>query len=149
MLFQKLKQHRYDFAEVKMTFGIKHKIILFSTLLTFLAFTYDTLPHLLLELLHGLFESVEYILHGCIEHLFETGTHDTQIIVFYILFSIISYGLYRLYRFLPRCYQSCKNSLANDKAQILAYWHSLSLLTRLKYYSFLVIALSCWLFFGF
>lgn len=148
MLFQKLKRLPFTFGEIKMQYGVQHKLIFFSTFLIFLSLTYDSLFHLLAVLLHGLFESLEYVLDGCIEHLFDTGTHKTQVIVFYILVLLISYGLYRFYRFLPCCYHRLKTSLAHDKAEILSYWHFLPLLKKIKYSTSLITILSCWLYFS-
>ena len=149
MLFQRLKQHDHNFGDLKMNFGIHHKIMLLSALIIFVSFTYDSLFHLIIGLLHGIFESVEYVLDGCIEHLFDTGTHKTQVIVFYILVLFISYGFYRIYCFIPRCCRRIKTSLVNDKAEVLSYWHSLSFLKKLKYSSIVILILGCWFFLGF
>ena len=132
-----------------MNFGVHHRIMLLSATMIFISFTYDSLFHLLIEFLHGIFESVEYVLDGCVESLFETQTHETQIIVFYTLALIISYGLYRIYCFVPRCCRAVKTSLANDKAEVLSYWHSLSFFKKLQYSSAVIFILSCWFFLGF
>ncbi len=132
-----------------MNFGVKHKIILLSALSTFIVFAYDSVFHILFVILHGLFEWAEYFLDGCIEHLLETSTHETQVIVFYILVSLISYGLYRFYCSLPHRYQQFKNSLVKDKAEILTCWHALSFLSKIKYTSIFLAALSLWFYFGF
>lgn len=132
-----------------MSFGIHHKIMLLSALVIFISFTYDSLFHLLIGLLHGIFESVEYVLDGCVESLFETQTHETQIIVFYTLALIISYGFYRIYCFVPRCCRSIKASLVNDKAEVVNHWHSLSFFKKLQYSFAILLILSGWFFLGF
>ncbi len=132
-----------------MTIGIHHKFILLSTILLLTLFNYDSVLHWLAVLLHCLFESVEYVLDGCVEHVFDTGTHDTQIIVFYLLMSLIGYGIYRFYCVLPGYYQRAKIHLAHDKAEMLNYWQFLPLFKKLQYSSTLAVLVSGWLYFGF
>jgi len=52
--------------------------------------------HLLLTILHTLFEWTEATLDFIIEVIFDTTVHNTQIVVFYILIAAMIYGLYRL-----------------------------------------------------
>ncbi|MEQ1637986.1 MAG: hypothetical protein ABL903_14985 [Methylococcales bacterium] len=84
------------------------------------------LLHLLLELFHILFEFVEITLDGVVEHLFHTDTHQTQVIVFYIICSIGLLLLYRLKLALPRYYKRLQNSmqlsLAQAKTRLAQYW---------------------------
>lgn len=67
-----------------------------------------SLLHLLFEILHLTFEFIESALDQMVEHLFHTDTHETQLIVFYILCSVAVYFLYRLARAVPRYYQHLK-----------------------------------------
>lgn len=105
------------------------------------------LPDMLLELLHGLlelimeavhllFEMLESALDTIIEHTLNTGTHQTQIIVFYIIAFAAFYGLVRLWRAVPRVYQRCKESITSTKAfykaQAEDYWHGLQFAQKLK-----------------
>ena len=69
------------------------------------------LTHLLFEVFHLLFEIVEVALDHLIEHLFHTELHQTQVIVFYILFTIGLYCAYRLWRVGKKCYYRLKNYL--------------------------------------
>ncbi len=129
-----------------MTIGIHHKFILLSITLIVMLFNYDSVLHWLAVLLHYLFESLEYVLDGCVEHVFDTATHDTQVIVFYLLVLLISYSVYH---FTPRCYQRIRQQIANDKAEMLNYWQFLPLPKKIKYSTSLLVILSCWLYFGF
>lgn len=99
------------------------------------------IPHtvfgLLLELFHLLFEGIESSLDTIIELLFETGGHETQIIVFYIMFAAMGYGGYRLWKAMPCYWQKIKNywtAVYKDyKTALLAYWQRLSLFGKIKF----------------
>lgn len=132
-----------------MTLNIHQKIILAFVLFTFVIFMYEELFHLLIGLFHALFESLEHILDIGIEHLLETDTHETQVIVFYILFAFILYGLYRFYRFLPRWYDKLKKNLHQQKIETQAQWHNLPLIQRFEWWSFFVLFISGLIFFSF
>jgi len=57
---------------------------------------------LIFEVADVTFEAVETMLDHLVEHLFHTGLHDTQVIVFYIIVSTLAYPLYRLARVVLR-----------------------------------------------
>lgn len=149
MSILKLKQYTPGFGEMRVTLNIHQKIILAFVLFTFVVFMYEELFHLIVGILHGTFESVEHILDMGIEQLLDTSTHETQVIVFYILVAIIFYGLYRFYRFLPRWYNSLKKSLYQQKIDTLSQWHALPLIQRFEWWSFLIVFICCFLFFSF
>jgi hypothetical protein len=92
---------------------------------------------LTLEFAHILFEWAEVSLDTLIELLFETDLHDTQIIVFYIIMSAISYAAYRLLRLLPAAYRRLKHNLLTrwmlQKTRLLQWWYSLSLPDKIKW----------------
>lgn len=69
------------------------------------------LLHLLLEAMHILFEVVELSLDHLIEHLFHTDLHQTQVIVFYIIMSMLAAAAFFLWRALPRIGSYFKNLL--------------------------------------
>lgn len=91
---------------------------------------------LLVELLDILFEGAEITLDHIIELLFDTGLHDTQIIVFYILFAIIGYGLYRFCRMVPGFFLRVQSYLVAfweyNKIRTYLYWRGLTLIERIK-----------------
>jgi hypothetical protein len=149
MRILKLKQQYPGFGEMRMTLNIHQKIVLASILVTFVVLMYEELFHLFVGLFHGLFESIEHILDISIEHLLETNTHETQVIVFYILVSVIFYGLYRFYRFLPRWYNNLKKNLHQQKIETQAQWQGLSLIQRFEWWLFFIAFISCLLFFSF
>jgi large-conductance mechanosensitive channel len=144
-----LKQHNADFGRVRMTLNIHQKIVLSLILFTVVISMYDDIFHLLISVLHGVFEWVEHILDIGIENLLETGTHETQVIVFYILVTLIFLGLYRLYRFFPRWYNNLKKSLHLQKIETLSQWQALSLSKKFEWWLFFIVFFSCLLFFSF
>lgn len=149
MRILKLKQHHSDFEELDLSLNIHQKIVFAFVLINFFLLAYDGLFQIIIGIFHALFESVEHLLDLCIEHLLDTGTHETQVIVFYILVAFIFFGLYRLYRFLPRWYDKLKKNLSRQKLNILSEWHRLPLLQRFEWWSFFVVYFACLVFFSF
>jgi hypothetical protein len=89
-----------------------------------------------LELGHILFEFIEEILDKSVEHIFHTDRHQTQVIVFYLMLSIVFGGIYYLWRVLPPlCRQSKEKLLAAwfwHKTRAFCYWQQLSLINKIK-----------------
>ncbi|WP_027157877.1 hypothetical protein [Methylobacter luteus] len=56
--------------------------------------------HLLAWVVYHTYELLEFILDEVIHHVFETSRHTTQVIVFYLMLGMLSYGLYRLAKLL-------------------------------------------------
>ena len=104
---------------------------------------------LFIEFLDICFEWIESTLDHLVEHLFETDLHDTQIIVFYILMTVLAIVLYRLYLFLPkvvkRIYQNILVYFTCQKIRLLIFWEEQSLLGKIKYISLSVGVLYIWL----
>jgi hypothetical protein len=92
------------------------------------------LLHLLLELVHVLFEFIELTLDGLVEHLFHTDLHQTQVIVFYLMWTIALFLLYRLKLMLPRYYRRLQETILTTwlwhKARLIQYWSSVSLIQK-------------------
>ena len=99
---------------------------------------------LIFEVAHLVFEWIETALDHVIEHFFHTGLHDTQIIVFYVIVSVLAYPLYRLARFLFsflfRLIKTIPIKYANYKIQWLLlrqdisyYWKNLPFISKLKW----------------
>jgi len=104
--------------------------------------------HLIFELIFEVadvtFESVETMLDHLVEHLFHTDLHDTQVIVFYIIISVLAYPLYRLVRVLlrylfriltaiPIKYADYKNQWLLLRQDISYYWQKLPFISKLKW----------------
>jgi hypothetical protein len=104
---------------------------IFGLLLEFLHFVLE----LLLEFTHLGFEFIESNLDHLIEHLFETDLHGTQVIVFYIIFFVLSFGLYRLWRFFPPFCLRIKNNLlaywSRKKAGLSYFWREQPLINKI------------------
>jgi hypothetical protein len=104
--------------------------------------------HLVFELIFEVadvtFEAVETMLDHLVEHLFHTGLHDTQIIVYYVIVSLLAYPFYRLmrvlFRFLFRLTTTIPIKYADYKIQCLLlrqdisyYWQKLPFISKLKW----------------
>jgi len=129
--------------------GIFIMIIMPGYIFELLIEFFHLLLELFMELLHICFEWIESTLDHLVEHLFETDTHDTQIIVFYILMTVLAIVLYRLYLFLPkvvkRIYQNILVYFTRQKIRLLIFWEEQSLLGKIKYISLSVGVLYIWL----
>lgn len=90
----------------------------------------------LLELAHILLEFVESALDKLVEHLFHTDLQTTQVIVFYLMLLPGIYIAYRLLRKLPpfcrQCTQNLLDTYAQTKIRTTSYWHSLTLIDKIK-----------------
>lgn len=129
-----------------MALNIHQKISLAFATAIFVFSMYDVLFHLLLGIVHVLFASTEHFLDLVVDHLFDMGSHETQIIVFYLLVSIIGGSLYKLYRLLPRWRDKFKQKLQQHKIETLAQWRGLSVLGKIAWWSFFITVINCWLF---
>lgn len=129
-----------------MTLNIHQKISLAVVTAIVLISMYDAVFHFLLWLLHILFESAEFILDHLIEGLFEIGNRETEIVVFYILISLIASVVYKFYRSLPRWKDKVKQSLERQKTQTLMQWQEMSVLGKMAWWSFFITTVNCWLF---
>jgi hypothetical protein len=66
--------------------------------------------------------------------------------VFYILISLIGGGGYSFYRLLPRWCDKFNRLLFEQKTETLNQWQTLSVLGKVGWWSFFMIAVNCWLF---
>jgi len=104
--------------------------------------------HLVFELIYEMadviFEAVETMLDNVVEKLFHTELHDTQIIVYYIIVSILAYPLYRLGRLMLRLlllliaaipvqYAHYKNQWLLLRQDVIYYWQQLPFIIKLKW----------------
>jgi hypothetical protein len=115
----------------------------------------DSGHHLLeifLHMLHLVFEFLESGLDHLIEHHFHTGTHETQLIVFYTL---VTFGLVALY-FLGRMassafVRSSKRLLlygSRKKSSCLYFWRHQTLLDKIKIVGIGTTAIVGYIYFG-
>jgi hypothetical protein len=117
-------------VELSLNFPDKYKIrrLLFWLIIAILFAAPTEVFHLLLGVLHTLFEWIETALDFIIDVVFDTKLHSTQIVVFYIMIGAIFYGFYRLWKGIPRFYGEKKQQLlmffSDEIASILAYWQA-------------------------
>ncbi len=110
------------------------------------------LSHTLWELAHLLFEVIEATLDHFVEHIFETDTHETQVIVFYSMSAMASIGLYFLLRATYGFFLTLKKNMTlawmENITRLLNYWAE-SALNKFKLIAmFNVGLLSCYLAFS-
>lgn len=133
-----------------------------------------TMPHLVFELIHMVFELVVELLHMAfelivegghllfeyveisldtvVELLFETDLHNTQIIVFYIIMSIIGFFIFRLSLRIPAFYRRQRDKLTAyvlwRKNRITLYWNAMGLRKKLQLLAIALGIISYMLFFS-
>ena len=132
-----------------MILNIHQKIGLLVVTAILMTSMYDLIFHFLLWLLHLLFESAEFMLDHLIEGLFEIGNRETEIVVFYLLVSLIATAIYKLCQFLPSWQHKLKQNVEQQKTETLTQWHELSALKKMAWWSFFLTAFNCWLYLSF
>jgi len=121
---------------------------------------YDVILHAVLVFLHLAFEWFELGLEEIIEHVFHTTRQQSQIIVFYLLWFMALFVLYRLWRALPSILNGFKGQLSQLKAQLLDaclecqlfikhYWREQSSIQKIKWVASLTLSLYSLTFFAF
>ena len=129
------------------------KILIQFILISVVITMYDVMLDSLFSIVHIAFEWFELALEELIEHIFHTNRQQSQIIVFYLLWSMALYGLYRLWRALPGFYTRFKEQLfaasSQTKSQIISYWREQSSIQRIKWVTSFTLSISCLAFFAF
>jgi hypothetical protein len=110
------------------------------------------LLHNLVELGHLLFELFEAALDHAVEHIFHTDTHETQIIVFYVMLSMALGVAHYLWWAMPRFFRTLKENLLATwlahKTRLSLYWAE-SAYNKFKLIAMFNAALTCVVLFGF
>jgi hypothetical protein len=120
-------------------------ILVFSLVWTF----QDVIWHLFISLLHSLamlfhyaFEFFEHSLEQVIEHAFHTNPRVAEIIVFYIMATLVCIIAYLILRKLPGWYCSCCDQVwlywHREKAKAKQFWQSQSLALKTIWYALAV-----------
>ncbi len=107
----------YLVAIAKLMLSIKMKWIAGSVFIGVLM-----MPDLMLELLHSIFELVEFTLDSLVEHLFHTDRHTSQVIVFYLLLSLLAVTAYQTIRRFRLWYAQSKAYFLNTGRRIDMVW---------------------------
>ncbi len=130
----------------------RFKAIIVGLVITTIVIFPEFLWHFVVGVLHLAFEWIEFALDFVIELVFETGLHNTQIIVFYILGVLALIGLYFLAKRVPKMLNNFQNKLnryRNDKkAALRLYWQQLPFLHKVQFVTLSLTALTLLLFFG-
>lgn len=108
------------------------KIIVQAVLIGIVISVHDVLLHALFGLAHMTFEWIELGLEVLVEHIFHTTRQQSQIIVFYLLWAFILFGLYRLWRLLPRFRNYLRATWARYRTHMGCYWRECSSLRKVK-----------------
>ena len=134
------------FLGKKMLLNIHQKISVYTATVLIVWLFYEQLFHLILHTAHILFEIAEHFLHLVIEHFFEIGTHETQIVVFYLLLSVICYQIYKFYRLLPKLLFQFKQLWQQQKTETLSQWQELDLRWKFLWSTFFLLIMNSGLF---
>ena len=105
------------FINLSLVKGILIRIFLIGLFISL----YDVLLHTIFIGLHLTFEWVEYMLEEIIEHTFHTNRKQSQLVVFYLLWLIGFFALYRLMIILYRVYESLKKQFSDRRCYYQAY----------------------------
>ena len=109
------------FKDVFINLSLVKGILIRIFLIGLFSSLYDVLLHTLFVVLHLTFEWVEYMLEEIIEHTFHTNRKQSQLVVFYLLWLIGFFGLYRLLIVLYRVYESLKKQLSDRRCYYQSY----------------------------
>ena len=110
------------FKDVFINLSLVKRILIYIFLIGLFISLYDVLLHTIFIGLHLTFEWVEYMLEEIIEHTFHTNRKQSQLVVFYLLWLIGFFGLYRLMIVLYRVYESLKKQLSELTANQKIKW---------------------------
>jgi len=128
------------------------KILLRFILIGLVITTYDVMLHSLLSVAHIAFEGFELALEELIEHVFHTDRHQSQLIVFYLLWLIAIYALYRLWRVLPGMFRRLKAKLIHEsmhyKSAMIRHWKEQPSLQKMKWVTSFSVTFSCMVYFA-
>jgi len=131
----------------------KREILIRFILIGLVIMMYDVMLHSLLIVMHLAFEWFEFALEHLIEHIFHTTREQSQIIVFYLLWSIALTLLYCLWRELPGLYNRLKTRLLAARLQCKSclgnYWKELSSVQKTKWLASFTVSVSFLVFFAF
>lgn len=109
--------------------------------------------HLSMEFFHIAFEFLEMSLDHVVEHLFETGVHQTQVIVFYTIVAMGAVAGYFIWRGLCQLWHSLKIAATvgyvEKKSQANLYWHQQSVMGKIKLVTVASTGLAIIVLFGF
>jgi hypothetical protein len=101
----------------------------------------------MLDLLHTLFEFSEHALDLLIEHLFHTTPRTTEIIVFYIMLSIVGFTAFKLMQALPSWYSRLIEQMVNfwdqEKAKALTHWESQFFIEKINWRLVSIAGIAC------
>jgi hypothetical protein len=104
-----------------------------------LAGFYDVIFGSLFEFCHLIFEVVEMGLDRFIEHLFHTEKRETELIVFYILFVIIGFLIYLVWKILVQMTRRISHHFVNEwtelKTAVVSDWDAISMTNKIIFIS--------------
>ena len=114
---------------------------------------YDVMLHALFFVVHIAFEWLEFVLDRIVEHLFRTNRQQSQIIVFYLLWFIGVYGLFRVLMVLPVWFGRLKKKMSSAcyafKCCVTDFWGQFSLIEKAKWMVVFTVSILCLFILGF
>ena len=129
------------------------KILIRFILIGIVITMYDVMLHSLFSVMHIAFEWFELALEKLIEHIFHTNRQQSQLIVFYLMWLIALFVLYRLWRALPGIYSQFKEQLfaasSQYKSYITHHWRERTSIQKIKWFTSFTVSVFCLIFFTF
>ncbi|MCX7107596.1 MAG: hypothetical protein NTV66_08540 [Methylococcales bacterium] len=129
------------------------KLFIQLSIIGILIVFYDVMLHTLFLVVHIAFEWLEFLLDRVIEHLFDTNRQQSQIIVFYLLWLIGFYGIYRVLMVFSVWFGRLKKKISSAfyafKLFIVAFWDKLSLIEKAKWVVAFTVSILCLFILGF
>lgn len=108
---------------------------LLGIILSILVGFYDVIFGYIFEFTHLLFEIVEMGLDKMVEHFFETGVHETQLIVFYLLLAIGGVLVYLVWKTLVIFWDSVSHGIHEEwtsfKDAVTNDWNEMTVANRI------------------
>jgi len=98
----------------------------------FIILMFDTLLDWFLGITHLFIEFIEYSLEVILEYGFQTGHHQSEIIIVNAIIILILFGLYKLYRKIPEFYYCLKQAVFSKCYNELLSWQILSLTRKIE-----------------
>ncbi len=97
----------------------------------------DQFLHYVFVIMHTGYESIAFILEEIIRHIFHLPKYQCQLIVFYLMWAVGLWVLYRFWRKWPELSQSIKHRMYRNiywvQAHMMQIWNSSSLTGKAKW----------------
>jgi hypothetical protein len=120
---------------------VEKRISIAKTLATLLFLMYfihapDVVLHQLFVVVHTLYESIAIVVEELLHHTLHLSKYHSQMIVFYLTWIVILFGVYRLWQHWPTIIAKIKNRIYQQyfglKTTAILTWKSSGIVERIK-----------------